>query len=301
MKASVIICTYNRAELLQRALNALVRQTVPQQDFEVIVVIDGSTDDTAAVCNSMLADLPNMRVLAAPGNIGNASAANLGLKEAKADHILFTDDDCIPREDWVERLCAGLDQEPVVAGAIATLASDYFQLCHNMAQFYPFMPGRESGPGGFIAGANMGLRKEVFDRIGPFESGRRLGLDMELILRARRHGYRVWFASDAVVLHDPREARTRLASIFRYSFKHAAATILLRLAYADVLNTPFVLRSPALLLLASPLIALKVTVNVFRGNRQLRSYLRTAPVIYLLKLAWCWGAMRGMISARRNR
>ena len=96
---SVIIPTYNRAGLLRKSLGALSRQTQPTTDFEVIVVIDGSTDETAA----MLAGLATpyaLRVLTQPHG-GQHTARNTGIAVANGQYCLFLDDDVVAEPDLV--------------------------------------------------------------------------------------------------------------------------------------------------------------------------------------------------------
>jgi GT2 family glycosyltransferase len=292
MFSSVVICTYNRSHLLRRVLHSLAEQTLSRDKFEIIVVNDGSDDDTAGVCETMQAKMANMRYISAEKNIGLSNAANLGILSSRGDYILFIDDDCIAYKDWVERLISALDRESVVAGSIASPLENYIKLCHNISQFHPFMPGRKAGKVEFIAGANMGFRRSVLEELNGFQQGLRIPTDTELILRARMKGYQIYFAPDAVVTHDPE--RTTLASVFRYSSEHASATILLRNEYRSLLRTPFVLCSPILILFTSPFIALKVTFDIYRRNFNLAKLFWTAPLVYGLKLAWCWGAARGL-------
>ena len=101
---SVIICTYNRSPVLARALRSLARQSFAAGDFEVVVVDDGSTDNTAEVCEGMHAELANLRYIAAGKNEGLARARNIGIAAAAGEYLLFTDDDCIASEHWVEFL-----------------------------------------------------------------------------------------------------------------------------------------------------------------------------------------------------
>jgi GT2 family glycosyltransferase len=295
MFVSVIIRTYNRAYPLKRVLNSLVHQTISTEQFEVVVVDDGSKDSTRDVCNMMQRKLPNLRYISSDTNNGLGSANNLGVRSARGDYILFIDDDCIAKEDWVERLSISLSREQIVAGAIASPVSNYIKLCHNIAEFHPFMPGRKARPVESIAGANMGFRRSVFEELNGSQEGRRCAEDMELILRARLKGYRIYFVPDAIVTHD--HDRITMASIFRYSPKHASITILLRNQYRLLMRTPFVLRSPALILIAAPIIALKVTASIYLSNLCLLKHFWTAPMVFALKLAWCWGAARGL----RNR
>ncbi len=289
---TVIICTYNRAQQLKRALESLVNQTLKQELFEVIVVDDGSTDNTVEVCKEMCEKLPNIHYVSAGQNIGLGCAANLGIQSAKGHHILFTDDDCIVNEDWIERLSEALVKNPIVAGAIASPVSDFLTLCHNIAEFGPFMPGRRRGSIQFIAGANMGFRHSVLDELNGFSERKNEFPDMEIILRAREKGYEIFFEPAAIITHDP--DRGSLRSILKYSADHASRTIVFRNQYRSLLLTPFILQSPILILLSSPVIAFGLASKYYLNCRGLFKRFWTFPVVYLLKLAWCWGAFCGL-------
>jgi len=265
---------------------------MPAKQFEVIVVDDGSEDHTAKVCDMIQPELSSLRYVSTGANIGLANAANLGVNSAKGNLVLFTDDDCIPQEDWVERMRVALEREDIVAGAVESPTSNYIKLCHNISQFHCFMPGRKVEWVDFVAGANVGFNRSVLEELGGFEQNRRNCPDTEFILRARMKGYRIFFADNAIITHDP--ARTSLTSIFRYSADHASHTILLRNKYSKLMRTPFVLCSGALVLLAAPVIALRVTLGIYLGNLRLLRVIQTALVVYALKLAWCWGAARGL-------
>jgi GT2 family glycosyltransferase len=122
-------------------------------------VDNGSRDNTAEVCDLMRRCLPNLKYVSTGINTGLAHARNEGVKAALGNYILFTDDDCVVDHNWVERMSAALDQEPIIAGAVASPTESYLKLCHNISQFHYFMPGQGKGPKDFIAGANMGLRR----------------------------------------------------------------------------------------------------------------------------------------------
>lgn len=298
-KTSIIICTYNRAVLLERLFGALARQSVGAGAFEVIVVDDGSTDSTRSVCDRAVRELPCLRHIRLDANVGHAGASCVGLREAKGEVLLFTDDDCIPRPDWVERMCAALEQDSIVAGAVDSPHGDFIKLCHNVGQFQDFLSGRAAREVGFAPGANMGMRRSVIQRAGLPGARRRYAYDTELILRARAKGCVVRFHPEAEILHDPPRDRSRLLNILRYSADHAAATITLRRQYAGLLRTPFLLRSPFLLLLASPAIAFAASFHIYARDRVVLRFWRTAPVVFLMKLAWCWGSACGLRALSR--
>lgn len=296
---SVILCTFNQAGLLRRALRALAGQTAPSSSFEVIVVDDGSTDGTAAVCREEAKGPSRLRPIATGQNMGLGSAYNLGIQASSGKHLLFLDTDCIPRGDWIERMNRALDARPLVAGAVRNPGGSYWVTAHNIAEFHPFLPGRPAGPVRFLAGANMGIRRTLLTELGGFEDGRRTATDMELALRAARKGHRPWFAPDAVVTHTP-EGRTSLSAVLGYSATHARATISLRRLHHEVLDLPVTLRSASLLSLMAPLIAAGLTARIFGGNPRLWRWLPTAPVVFATKVAWCWGAAASLRTAQKH-
>ena len=99
---SVVVCTYRRAEKLTACLDALARQTIRDR-VEVIVVDDGPDDATAAV-----ASRHDVRLIRHPQNRGLAAARNTGIEAATAPIVAFTDDDCVPADDWLEALARAL-------------------------------------------------------------------------------------------------------------------------------------------------------------------------------------------------
>ena len=110
---AVVVPTYRRAELLPRLVGALERQTLPLDRFEVIVVDNGSNDDTASVLADLEARSPlHLRLLEVPENDGPARARNLGWQATRAPLVAFTDDDCVPRPDWLAQLVSTAAHSP---------------------------------------------------------------------------------------------------------------------------------------------------------------------------------------------
>lgn len=98
---SVVIPTYRRAGLLYRCLSALSRQDLGAGRMEVIVVTDGPDEDTAFLMEGAMDGGPVFCRYSLPAKQGPAAARNLGWRKARGELILFTDDDCLPEEDWV--------------------------------------------------------------------------------------------------------------------------------------------------------------------------------------------------------
>ena len=130
-RSSVIVCTYNRSHSLERTLQSFASQTIGAEAFEVVVVDDGSDDATLEVCATMQERIKNLAVVSTGKNMGLASARNVGVGHARGEYVLFTDDDCIPDNAWVECMASALRHHPIVAGAIESPRDNVARLCHN--------------------------------------------------------------------------------------------------------------------------------------------------------------------------
>lgn len=110
MRCSVVIPAYNAEEILEGCLRALVSQTIERSDYEIIVIDDGSTDHTAAVARQYADQVETV------SNAGPGLARNRGAQLARVDIIVFTDSDCVPEPDFLEKLLAPFD-DPEIVGA----------------------------------------------------------------------------------------------------------------------------------------------------------------------------------------
>lgn len=110
---SVIIPSRDRAALLQRALLSLGGQSLPQDQFEVLVIDNGSSDDTAAVAAAMQSQSPNVRYFLEP-RPGLHAGRHRGLKEAAGDVLVFADDDIRATPDWLAAIAENFEDPAVV-------------------------------------------------------------------------------------------------------------------------------------------------------------------------------------------
>jgi hypothetical protein len=106
MLFSVVVCTYNRSSRLEKALGSVLGQDAAGFDFEVVVVDDGSEDDTAAVVDGF--GSPLIRYVWRP-NGGLSAARNTGIAEARGEFVIFLDDDDRPDPAWLSTLAAAMD------------------------------------------------------------------------------------------------------------------------------------------------------------------------------------------------
>lgn len=105
VKLSVVICVFNGAETLADCLRAVQAQSFPRAQFEIIIVDDGSTDDSANIARQF-----HVRVEQGPHR-GLAAARNIGWRAAQSAWVAFTDDDCIPIRHWLQFLWRAVHPE----------------------------------------------------------------------------------------------------------------------------------------------------------------------------------------------
>jgi glycosyltransferase involved in cell wall biosynthesis len=112
---SVVLCVYNGATLVGRAIESLLAQDYPRDRYEIIVVDDGSTDASAEI----VAGYP-VKLVKHPRNLGLAPARNTGLEHARGDVYVGFDDDCVAESGWLRTLANAYDR-PGLAGVASVL------------------------------------------------------------------------------------------------------------------------------------------------------------------------------------
>ncbi|MFO7534599.1 MAG: glycosyltransferase [Kiritimatiellia bacterium] len=204
-RVSVIVPVRDDAGRLQLCLAALSAQTVAPDAFEVVVVDNGSTrDDPAAVVRLF----PFAR-LVFEGKPGASAARNGGLAAAGGGVLAFTDADCLPAPEWLERGLAALKETnaALVAGRVEVFprepgrpsALELFDMAHSFDQRL-FVERWHFG-----ATANLFVRRAAADALGGFnEAIPYYGEDVDFGRRAGKAGFAIRYAADAVVRHPAR-------------------------------------------------------------------------------------------------
>ncbi len=164
---SVVVCTRDRGALLLPALDSVLASMAEAAEHgttaELVVVDNGSTDDTAAVIASVIARHPEVRTVLAE-RPGLSTARNHGVAAAVSDVVLFTDDDVRVRPDWVRQMSAPLlaDEADVVSSPV--LMADHLQrdwMTPALRSRYYAHVELPEGTGHTVTGASMGARREV--------------------------------------------------------------------------------------------------------------------------------------------
>src|SRR3989344_2536998 len=100
---TVVVCTYNRSDLLYKCLESLVRQTVSKNLYEVLVVDNNSKDNTQQAVKRFIKTYVHIRNIKTDVQ-GLSHARNIGWKHAKGEYIAYIDDDAIAEPDWIEQI-----------------------------------------------------------------------------------------------------------------------------------------------------------------------------------------------------
>jgi glycosyltransferase involved in cell wall biosynthesis len=242
VQASVAICTYNRCQSLPKTLDSLVAMDKPEGAWELLVIDNNSSDQTAEIVQSYSNRLPMKYIF--EERQGLAHARNRALKECTGDLLIFTDDDVVVSKEW---LCA------YVAAASQYPAADYFggRILPYWPQGRPGWVKDESMPliGGLLGhydlgsitrlysendmhpfGANFVLRRSLFERLPSFNpefgvSGKTPGRgeEAEYFQRAHTQGSIGVYVGEALCLHAVNPDHLSLKFLYRFGVQKGLA------------------------------------------------------------------------------
>ena len=233
---SIALATRNRARVLRLTLESLTRLDSGGVNWELVVVDNGSTDDTQLVLHSFTARLP-LRYVYEP-RLGKSNALNRVARELQGRLICFTDNDILFPPQWLKTLLACVDRYPdvgVFGGPVSPhwtrstraaylrhpYARQAYTICHLGDRARPYPP--ESWP----AGANTVYRHHVLDpepfdpAMGPIGTTRLIGNDTALAKRLAARGERLWYLPELGVQHVIQPAQMVPPFLWRRAYQRA--------------------------------------------------------------------------------
>jgi GT2 family glycosyltransferase len=246
MRASIIIPTHNRAEVLLLCLEAVSRLKADRSSFEVLVVDNRSSDHTKAACAAFTDTHPDMSVrYIFESTQGVSYARNRGVKESRGEIICLLDDDSPPTPEWLDSLlrpfsdpmtgCSGGQSVPDFQGQQVPdwLKGDLQGLLSGYG--LPFSePTPVSRWEHYPLSCNMAIRRALFDKLGYFRTDLdRTGNqalaagDTEMADRIHKAGWKVMYVPDAPVNHLVSPGRLTKAHIYRIGRGLAESHIIL--------------------------------------------------------------------------
>ncbi|HZZ65716.1 MAG TPA: glycosyltransferase [Candidatus Baltobacteraceae bacterium] len=207
MRATIQLCTFNRASLLERVLDACFEQTIGPDQYEVVLVNDGSTDDTGTVIERARSKATCSFTVITQENSGLARARNAGIAAASGERIMFIDDDVLVLPNFVAEHLRSHAQHPlaVVRGG-AINVEDLDDLPPPVWSFKDYS-------GNFFWTTNVSVPLKTIRAVGGFNADfAEYGWeDIDVGLRLRFGGVRAVFNKRALVYHY--KPRPRLAGV----------------------------------------------------------------------------------------
>lgn len=200
-RVSVVVCSYNGGSTLHQCLRSLERLEYP--DYEVILVDDGSTDNTREIA----ARHPDARAIHQP-NQGLSVARNVGLGAATGSIVAYTDSDCFADTHWLTHLVYQLERSgaSAVGGPNLTPEDGWLAACVAASPGQPTHVLESDQVAEHIPGCNMAFRREALESLNGFRPKyRKAGDDVDLCWRLQQAGMCITFAPGAFVWHHRRQ------------------------------------------------------------------------------------------------
>ncbi len=207
---SIVVSFHNDSSFLRKCVESMLDLAYPPEKFEIILVNDGSTDNSQETITDLLAAHPTKVRLLSQADRGPAAGRNLGIQNAGGEIVAFTDPDCVIDQGWLTHHVGNYTSEEVggVEGRIET----------NWGQM--LTPIRISPAGTRYVTANMSYRRDVLEKVGGFDERFRWKEDDDLAYMVMGAGWKIVSDHEAVVFHPVRElsvhALVAQAMKFRY-------------------------------------------------------------------------------------
>jgi glucosyl-dolichyl phosphate glucuronosyltransferase len=235
MYISVLISTRNRAASLRRTLDSLlVPSNLQAKDWELLVVDNGSTDETPTVSEEFAKQFPGLMRALVEKRAGKSLALNQAIAAARGDILALTDDDVLCAPDYIEAVRRTFSAHPAdgaqgrilldIEGGRPVWMNDFLE---------GIMSLRDYGAEVFewndnLSGCNMVVRAEVFRKVGGFSPELGAGAigfmeDSEFSLRMRGAGFRLIYAPEILVRHQLSRERLNKSMIVKNCFKKGRA------------------------------------------------------------------------------
>jgi len=198
-RISIIIPSFNSAKEIKKCLESFKTQTVNGENYEVIVVDDGSSDGTKDVVNKYPVRYIYQQ------NSGPAAARNHGVNQAQGEIILFTDADCEPQPNWIEEMIKPLDDSHIIGvkGAYKTHQKELVARFVQIEYEHKYERMKKFRYIDFIDTYSAAYRRDIFLKYGGFDERypRASVEDQEFSFRLFQDGYKMVFNPSAMVFH----------------------------------------------------------------------------------------------------
>jgi glycosyltransferase involved in cell wall biosynthesis len=219
---TILIATYNGGKTLPAVLDAYRKLAGVSGGWKLVLINNGSDDDTKDIINEFSALLPISHLFET--RRGKNIALNTGLSHIEGDLVVFTDDDVLPQSDWLKELRTAADSHPsysIFGGPILpeweSQPEDWILSWVPLAPTFAILQDLDEGPlekNMRVFGPNMAIRSSIFqmgfkfdETIGPNGSHYAQGSEAELLKRLGQAGFKAWHCKNAKVRHIIRSSQ----------------------------------------------------------------------------------------------
>jgi GT2 family glycosyltransferase len=219
MSVSVVVCTMDRPEALDRCLRALRECTPPP---EQVVVVDQGAQPVA----------PEGVEVVRMTERGVSRGRNRGARAAEHELLAFTDDDCVPAQEWIGALLRGFEGgvDGVTGRVLPLPGGEGVAVSSRTSTMRRTFSGPRQTPWAIGTGGNLALRRSAFEAVGGFDetlgpgTPARAAEDVDLLYRLVNAGFTILYEPDAVVYHELKSRRGRVGG--RYGYGYGLGTFL---------------------------------------------------------------------------
>lgn len=250
-KLSVVICTFNRADLICKTIDSLIDQSLDKELFEILIVDNNSSDSTREIAESYVSKDNRVRYIF-EGKQGKSVAANRGIKESSGEYIGFVDDDVIVCSTWCSDIIRIFESDPEIAAIGGKIIpyydskkpswfDDKFEI-RSWGNAEKYLLNDESFSG--FSGANMAFRKDVlillsgFDEsIGPSGNKFMMGEDTEIFMRLKGIKAVLYYCPAMLVQHYVPSKTMTIKYRMRRSFLSGIGAVIIKSSQKGILYT----------------------------------------------------------------
>ncbi len=297
---SIVIPVLNGARHINSCLKSLTQLEYPENNFEILVVDNGSTDGTIEIIRAFQTSNPQIKLHSE--KVQNSYVArNLGVMNAKGQIIAFTDVDCIVDKNWLINLVKGFSRSLVGGVAGEILPGDVDSLIERYCAKAGIVSQKATMDSEFLPypqTANVAYRKKLFDRIGNFNRIISCG-DADFAWRVRLEtDYKIVYAPDAILFHRHRQS---LKGLFKQQFKYGYGGKLLYEKYKKFYGSALKYRlntsaqTNYMIKIINYLKAIK-SYLVLSGSKKADDLLLLEPLLYIIsrcgyRLGWIYASV----------
>lgn len=232
MTITVFICTYNRGNLIDGTLHAIIKGQSMLPD-EIVVVNGGGNNDCADTLNKWKREFSALREIKTH-NVNLATSRNIGLPQCKGDIIIQTDDDAEPFPNWIERLVTEHKRHPeagVIGGNVIDASGKGLLFKIADATTFTHFEGNTFAEARTVPGVNSSYKREVVEKVGIYDTKMFRGEDVDYNWRCIKAGYKVLSFPDIKVYHHH---RATWKGLFNQQYMYGRAYLLVRRKWKDM-------------------------------------------------------------------